>query len=264
MATFSVEGGDVSLGEDTGIRHFNGDPPTTADADKHMIVLYTIPHDLFDGISRGRCRQHCVNATQDKRTGELLDDMDWRPKGSCRHIDFSDDPFTEGTAVAICSNLVELALDSGPDMVLWAFSAQGWARAWALHTGREDAPNHNHTAMQADGSLRQVDSKGDYIMAEVEQAATASNMTLDSFTTLETVSTLNTDATAQISVERYCRLGTRIQGDETGNMVSVHLAEELNGIARMDVELGRGQSNENELSKTDSAMFRKNRNCIIS
>ncbi|KAJ3466042.1 hypothetical protein MRS44_006700 [Fusarium solani] len=167
VATFSVDGGDgMQLNSDEVATGCGSGPQKAMDADKQMIVFYTIPPDLFLAMSRGRSRHRWT------RTAE----------GSYSDIDFGD-PSSEATAypleirgqaVAICSNLVELALDSGPDMVLWAFSAQGWARAWALHAGREDA--FNHTVVQQDGSLRQVDREGDYAMAQVEQTSAASGV----------------------------------------------------------------------------------------
>ncbi|KAF4980094.1 hypothetical protein FZEAL_3815 [Fusarium zealandicum] len=242
IATFSVDGVD-SL-------QFNScgpDPPKAVDANKQIIVYYTIPPDMFLHISRDRSRHSVMTSTEDKETDGLSGWVDWRPEGSYRDMDFMDDPLTEGTAypleirgqpVAICSNLVELALDSGPDMVLWAFSAQGWARTWAMHTGREDA--FNHTVVQHDGSLRQVDSQGDYVMAEVEQVITASDVDAKShrpFGRSVTNITSSSPGWMKPSVERYRRLISGLQADGMGGTVRVDLVEEMNGLARMDVEL---------------------------
>ncbi|KAL2691482.1 hypothetical protein Neosp_001868 [[Neocosmospora] mangrovei] len=154
VATFSVDGGDgMQLNSDEVATGCGSGPQKAMDADKQMIVFYTIPPDLFLAMSRGRSRHRGMTA-EDIETDALSESMDWRSEGSYSDIEFGD-PSSEvtaypleirGQAVAICSNLVELALDSGPDMVLWAFSAQGWARAWALHAGREDA--FNHTVVQ--------------------------------------------------------------------------------------------------------------------
>lgn len=109
-------------------------------------------------------------------------------------------------------------------MVLWAFSAQGWARAWALDAGREDA--FNHTVVQQDGSLRLVDREGDYVMAQAEQTPAASEL-----------ATGTTSGWNQSWVERDCSLMSGEQGDEMDGTVSVELVEEANGIARIEVEL---------------------------
>ncbi|RSM05358.1 hypothetical protein CEP52_006301 [Fusarium oligoseptatum] len=220
VATFSVNGGDgMQLDSDEVATGCGSGPQKVMDmdADKQMIVFYTIPPDLFLAMSQG----------------------------SYGDIDFTGDPSSEATAkaypleirgqaVAICSNLVELALDSGPDMVLWAFSAQGWARAWALHAGREDA--FNHTVVQQDGSLRQVDREGDYAMAQVDQTSTTSGVDgkgLDG----GHVSTGTTFGWNQPGVERDRSMKSGEQGDGMDGTVSVELVEEVNGIARIEVEL---------------------------
>jgi hypothetical protein len=246
MATFSVIGGDDSLGQDVVARSLDVDPLRTSDTDKQMVVLYTIPHDLLAVISEGQCRQRCMIATQDKKEDKQLDSMYGRPKGNCNNIEFPDHPFAEeteypleirGQPVAICRNLVELAINSGPDMVLWAFSAQGWARAWALRAGCEDTPHC--TVVQADGSLRQVDSKGDYIMTEVDQTISELEVTLEPLSSLETAIERNAGSTAQIppAVESYYELSTRIPGEGSKRIISLELTDVLNRITRVSVEL---------------------------
>ncbi|KAF9773185.1 hypothetical protein IL306_009091 [Fusarium sp. DS 682] len=177
----------------------------SSDKDKQMIVLYMIPPDVFAVISQRQCRQHCMDVTQQEENGNLLDEMNSRPKGSCNEIDLGGDPFAEvttypleirGLPVAICCNLVELALNSGPDMILWAFSVQGWARAWALSVGHQDTPHR--TVVEADGSFRQVDSKGDYIMTEQEQAVAAPDVSFKILTSAEMALKLKQDTTGQI------------------------------------------------------------------
>ncbi|SPJ73440.1 uncharacterized protein FTOL_03170 [Fusarium torulosum] len=246
MATFSVIGGDDSLGEDVVAGSLDVDPPRTSDTDNQMVVLYTIPHDLLVVILEGRCRQRCMITTQDKKEDNQLDSMYGRPKGSCNNIEFPDHRFANeteypleirGQPVAICRNLVELAINSGPDMVLWAFSAQGWARAWALRTGCEDAPHR--TVVQADGSLRQIDSKGDYIMTEVNQIVSELEVTLEPLPGLEMALERNAGSTAQIppAVEQYYGLSTRIPGEGSKRIISLELADALNRITRVSVEL---------------------------
>ncbi|WZH41288.1 Calcium permeable stress-gated cation channel 1 [Fusarium acuminatum] len=242
MATFSVIGGDDSLGEDVVARSLDVDPPKTSDTDKQMVVLYTIPHDLLAVISEDRCRQRCMITTQDKKEDNQLASMYGRPKGSCNNIEFPDHPFTDeieypleirGQQVAICRNLVELAINSGPDMVLWAFSAQGWARAWAIHPGCEDAPHR--TVVQADGSLRKVDSKGDYIMTEVDQTVSELEVTLEPLSSLEMALERNAGSTAQIppTVEQYYAFSDKIPCEGSKRIINLELADVLNEITRV-------------------------------
>ncbi|EWY96505.1 hypothetical protein FOYG_05186 [Fusarium oxysporum NRRL 32931] len=204
MATFSVGSGYDSLGEDIFTRSINPDPSTSSDTDKQMVVLYMISPDVLAVISHGLCRQHCMNATQHDENGSLLVEIDSRPKGSCNEIDSEGDSFAEvttypleirGLPVAICCNLVELALDSGADMILWAFCVQGWARAWALRVGHQDTPHR--TVVEANGSLRQVDSKGDYNMTEEEQVVAAPDVSFKALTSAEIALKIKPDTTGQ-------------------------------------------------------------------
>lgn len=245
-ATFSVAGGDSSLGdpgECAGVTSIKLDPPESSDTDMQMIVLYTIPLDLFAVISEGRCRQMCMNATQYEEKGNVLGGMGERIKGGYSSIQFPGSPSTgktlprpveiRGQTVSVCHNLVELAMDSGPDTVLWAFSTQGWARAWALRSGR--GKTSNRAIVQADGTLRQVDFNGDYIMSDDDQIVTAPNVFVEPLTNLETALSTKTDAAFQLpQVERYHGCATRIlESDINESMVSIA----LNGIARVNMEL---------------------------
>ncbi|KAF5722794.1 calcium permeable stress-gated cation channel 1 [Fusarium mundagurra] len=206
MATFSVgSGGYDSPGEDILIRPINSNPSKFSDTDKQMIVFYMIPPDVLVVISHGLCRQHCMNTTQHGENGSLLAEIDSRPKGSCNEIDSEVDGFAEmttypleirGLPVAICCNLVELALDSGADMILWAFCQQGWARAWALRVDHQDTPHR--TVVEANGSLRQVDSKGDYNMTEEEQVVAAPDVSFKALTSAEIALKIKPDTTGQV------------------------------------------------------------------
>ncbi|KAF5605201.1 calcium permeable stress-gated cation channel 1 [Fusarium subglutinans] len=205
MATFSNGSGYDSPGEDISTRPINPDPSISSDTDKQMIVLYMIPPDVLAVISQGICRQHCMNVTQHDENGSLLVEIDSRPKGSCNEIDSEVDGFAQATTypleirglpVAICCNLVELALDSGADMILWAFCEQGWARAWALRVGHQGTPHR--TVVEANGSLRQVDSKGDYNMTEEEQVVSAPDVSFTALTNAEIALKIKPDTTGHM------------------------------------------------------------------
>ncbi|KAI7771097.1 hypothetical protein LZL87_004884 [Fusarium oxysporum] len=205
MATFSVGSGYDGPGEDIFTRLINPDPSISSDTDKQMIVLYIIPPDVLAVISQGLSRQHCIDATRHDGNGSLLVEINSRPKGSCNEIDSEGDSFAEvttyplevrGLPVAICCNLVELALDSGADVILWAFCVQGWARAWALRVGHQDTPHR--TVVEANGSLRQVDSKGDYNMTEEEQVVAAPDVSFKALTGAQIALKIKPDTTGQI------------------------------------------------------------------
>ncbi|KAF5657947.1 calcium permeable stress-gated cation channel 1 [Fusarium heterosporum] len=245
-ATFSVIGGDDALGEHADAMSSDVDPLLTSDMDRQTVVIFTIPHDLLAVTSGSLCRQHCLEATQYKNESEQMHVIDGRPKGSCSNIDFPDGPSAErathpieirGQAVAICRNLVELALNSGPDMVLWAFGAQGWTRAWALRAGCKD--ELHRTVVQADGTLRHVDSKGDYIMTELDQTVPELDVTFELLANLEMVLQRSTDPAAQVlpATEQYYGFSTSIPGEDNKRTVSLEFIDGLRGITRVSVEL---------------------------
>lgn len=252
IATFSVRSGDSArFGlDDEGVDPSHEDPPNgnNENYDKQMIVFYTIPPDMFHDISRSgsfTIRQPLTTAEDD--SGEEGSEwVNWWPEG--RHAVEFGDPFwnnsvypleVQGQPVAICHNLVELALDSGPDMVLWAFSAEGWARAWALRTGRGEGLSR--TMIQRDGSLRLVDPDGNFVMAGVEHPDVSDNNpragNLPPFDGPATVGTQMTSSWMNPRVERYRRLLTGWHGSRASGTLSVDVLEEISGIARMDVEL---------------------------
>ncbi|KAF7549625.1 hypothetical protein G7Z17_g6270 [Cylindrodendrum hubeiense] len=196
---------------------------------------------MFHNISQGSSVYQSRRATGNEEVETLSEWVNWRPEENYREIDVFDNPFQDSAAypleiqgqpVAICSNLVELALESGPDMVLWAFSAEGWARTWAMHVGREEA--FARASIQHDGSVRHVDPDGDTAMAEVEMADTseASGMAFPFLDGAECRTRWTNP-----SVERYRRLMAGRDGDRMSGTVSVDLVEEVSGITRMDVEL---------------------------
>lgn len=221
MATFSVQSGDA-------------DPQINDCSDKQIIVFYSIPPDMFQDISQTGPDSARQPETRPQEELEGVSEwLYWRETSQSS----DEDPLWDNTVypleiqgqpIAVCCNLVELAVDSGPDMTLWAFSAEGWARTWALDTGREV---FSHTAVQQDGSLRHVDPDGNFVMAGVEQPNMSDGpMVLSPF-----------DGTApsvtRPYVERYRRLLTGWENSPVSGTVSVDLVEEMSGIARMDVEL---------------------------
>ncbi|KAH7134228.1 hypothetical protein EDB81DRAFT_844817 [Dactylonectria macrodidyma] len=240
-AAFSVKGGDAMRLKSDEATSSKAAPQSGHGSDEQIVVFYTIPPDMFHDISQGSI---CPSKTgaENEEVETMSEWADWRPEERYREIDIFGDPFQasaaaypleiQGQPVAICSNLVELALDSGPDMVLWAFSAEGWARTWTMHVGREEV--FARTAVQHDGSVRHVDPDGDIVMAEVETSDTSdiAGMTLP----LLDGAACRTRWT-NTPRERYRRLLTGKHGDRMSGTVSVDLVEEVSGITRMDVEL---------------------------
>lgn len=211
-------------------------------SDYQIIMFYTIPPDMFQDIAR---------ASVNSNVGQRLVDRDesssewvsWRPEDNYYEIDIFRDNFNtnavyplevRGQAVAVCSNLVDIALDSSPDVVIWAFSAEGWARTWAMDTG--GSMPYTRTMVQSDGSLRYLDFAGDVIMAESDDPVTPSTATED-LAPFDGASTPTSTPSRRWHSPPDSRFRDRRTADRMSGTVSVELVEEVPGISRVDVEL---------------------------
>ncbi|KAH6895626.1 hypothetical protein B0T10DRAFT_222470 [Thelonectria olida] len=257
-ATFSVSSGESISAKSKEVTSItNQGPQRSMETDKQIVVFYTIPPDMFHDISQGNALMYPLTGDgaragreEDEAYRGSLEWIEWRPEEEYGEIDIFASMFrdslvypleVQGQSVAICSNLVELVLDSGPGMVLWAFSAEGWARTWSMDVGRQQA--FSHVAVQHDGSIRQVDPDDDIVMAEVEPDSTTSELRgMASHPVVDEVESLReTRWTQEFTiprVARYQRLMSSWEGDRMSGTVSVDLVEEVSGITRMDVELG--------------------------
>lgn len=241
VATFSVGSGYAQQGKGK-----DGKAAKT-EATMQCIVFYTVPPDMFHDISGGE-----VPATRSETRSDGLDTRggpvpaSWRSEESYHAIDVFSDPFQStsvyplevyGQPVAQCSNLVELSLESSPEMVIWAFSAEGWARTWALDSGENLSVMT--MSVQRDGSLRRLDIDGDVGMADADCGAPPASNTAD-LPIFDGAAGCSSDWTNP--PPEQCRLTTiGWETDMRSGTVSVDLMEEVSGISRMDVELRRGE-----------------------
>jgi hypothetical protein len=162
VATFAARRrGDLSF-SNTGLRNLG-----SRDSKEQLIVFYTVPPDIFHDMRRidAEARSTGYRSPEGRDPGRL------EPRYS--PIDIFSDPFGEnssypveihGHVVAACGNLTEIALNSSPNLIIWAFAAEGWAKTWVLNAGRNEPLLRS--AAQRDGSIRQVDADGDVIMTD--------------------------------------------------------------------------------------------------
>lgn len=155
-----------------------------------------------------------------------------------------------GQIVAKCRNLVEVAVDSSADILIWGFSAEGWGAAWAMETGKD--MYMTRAAVQKDGSIRYVDSSGDVMIGGVDIIPPTPALPVDGLPLLDGASASNPPLHSRPvrlpRVQRGQRPTRRdgivragqMAGDRMSGTVSVDLVEEVSGIARVDVELRRG------------------------
>ncbi|KHN98957.1 uncharacterized protein MAM_03419 [Metarhizium album ARSEF 1941] len=222
-------------------------PPNTRDAvpNKQVVVFFTVPPDLFHDLSHGNAgRPLTTEMLSDERTRRQSTSEPWQVEESYGEVDVFSDAFRDmpscpleiwGQTITIHEDLTEIALDSSPEMVVWAFSSSGWAKAWAVDSGRSEPLTM--TAIQQDGGVRLVDKDGDGPMAHGEGSSVmeAPHVAggVDPFD-----GTVGTNFVERRSAFERAGWYTRARGsDRMSGTASVDLIEGVNGIVRLDVQL---------------------------
>lgn len=219
------------------------------DSKKQLIVFYTVPPDIFYDLRH--------KDSEARSTGYHSPGLREAGRSEPRYgpIDVFSDPFGEnsvypleidGHVMATCGNLTEIALNSSPDLIVWAFAAEGWAKTWVLDTGRREPIMRS--AAQRDGSIRQVDADGDVIMVDSlplpESSSEMSSLDFNLFDGAPISDTEGEPVTSKTTTVRRCH-GKRhhVRGDiwemqdHMDDTLSIDLVEEVGSITRLDVEL---------------------------
>ncbi|KAG0651194.1 Calcium permeable stress-gated cation channel 1 [Hyphodiscus hymeniophilus] len=79
----------------------------------------------------------------------------------------------KGQKIGKLRNLVDLAIDSGPSMNIWAFSNEGVAKVWQIDDGRLDG-FVTERRVSRDGTIRMVDRDGDIEMSDAPRLSSTS------------------------------------------------------------------------------------------
>ncbi|KAL6799975.1 hypothetical protein J3E68DRAFT_435453 [Trichoderma sp. SZMC 28012] len=222
----------------------SSDTGATEDTNQQLIVFYTVPPDVFHDIRRAdaEARSAGYRPPESRRFGQQ--------EPTYGYINLMSDPFGQdshypvevyGQVVATCGNLTEIALNSSPDLIIWAFAAEGWAKTWALNTGKNE-PIIN-SAAHRDGSVRQADPDGDVVMAGPAPPETPSELSSLDFNLFDGSPISNSDREPTVlgpySHGRRCHMLGEIwdmQGGEAEAM-RIDLVEEIGSITRVDIEL---------------------------
>jgi hypothetical protein len=144
-----------------------------------MIVFFTVPPDLLYDLTYGdpMIQEPNLDRLKGPRSRVQSASDPWQVEESYGTLDEFDGLLRDnasrpveicGQTITACDSLVEIALDSSPDMVVWAFSSLGWAKTWSLDMGRPG--RLTTTAIQQDGSVHVVDRDGDVAMARSDDA----------------------------------------------------------------------------------------------
>ena len=71
-----------------------------------------------------------------------------------------------GQEIGRCHGVVDLAIDAGPEMTIWAFGKEGLAKTWQVDDGTFDASTDRRILVMRDGTIRESDASGDIQMVE--------------------------------------------------------------------------------------------------
>jgi hypothetical protein len=218
--------------------------PATTQPSKNVLVFYSVPPDMFSDMSRTGAD---TNANAEAASGRIesfvypvSDWANWWPEPNLQSqlhsLETGDlfDPFRtssvypleiRGQVVATCAGVVNIAIDSGPEILLWAFGIDGWARCWKLNVG--DDTILNRTAVLRDGSIRQVDGDNDIAMVSIPEIAAAEQLAFD-------LQPRSLDGTFSPNMVREPDRWSR---DRMSGTVSVDLIHEARGVMRIDIQL---------------------------
>lgn len=72
-----------------------------------------------------------------------------------------------GQYICNCEQVVGLAVDSGPDMVIWTFGSNGLAMSWRFDDGK--SLEHQAFTVMPDGTIRARDNEGDISMDDASE-----------------------------------------------------------------------------------------------
>lgn len=71
-----------------------------------------------------------------------------------------------GQKIGKCHGVVDLAIDAGPEMTIWAFTKEGLAKTWQIDHASLEAADDRRTLVMCDGTIRRIDAGGDIEMVD--------------------------------------------------------------------------------------------------
>ncbi|CZR51121.1 uncharacterized protein PAC_00996 [Phialocephala subalpina] len=147
---------------------------------EQSIWLFSVPKDVFtanQGTQPGSSTPAWFSSTS-SREAQNTDWIKWWPDDGLQEwLNHVQDPVPgilprsiwpvkiRGQKIGTCTGLVDLAIDSGPQMAIWAFIKGGIATVWKLDDGKYDGVKG--IWVQRDGTVRESDRDGDVELLDV-------------------------------------------------------------------------------------------------
>ncbi|TVY15076.1 hypothetical protein LARI1_G006132 [Lachnellula arida] len=157
--------------------------------DEQSVWLFSVPADIFAAdqirnLSGGP--SWSVGPETSPKHMEWL--QWWADDGTQEFLHRNQDPVAgfhprsswpvkiKGQEIGRCQGIVDLAVDSGAHMIIWAFSKQGIAKVWKINTGERDSVRS--LSVVRDGTVREHDEDGDVEMVDAPSPSIGSQKPL--------------------------------------------------------------------------------------
>ncbi|KAI9053304.1 hypothetical protein LZ554_002267 [Drepanopeziza brunnea f. sp. 'monogermtubi'] len=155
-------------------------------SDEQSIWLFSVPCDIFT-CSQAKPASSTTaawlgNSSSREAAPAEQEWMNWWPNdGLQQWLSNTQDPVpdmsstsvwpvkTEGQRIGTCKGLVDLAIDSGPHLVVWAFSRTGTAKVWRVDDGQSHPVQR--ILVVRDGTVRITDESGDLEMVDAASSS---------------------------------------------------------------------------------------------
>lgn len=141
---------------------------------EQSIWLFSVPSDIF---ATDQTRNLPSGPVGSEKELKHMDWLEWWPKDGMREfLNREEDPIPglhprspwpvriKGQEIDRCQGIVDLAIDSGAHMIVWAFSKEGIAKVWKLDVG--ECGNVKSLSVARDGTVRNHDDDGDIEMID--------------------------------------------------------------------------------------------------
>ena len=151
---------------------------------EQKVWFFVVPGDVFaaNQSSQTMVRGPWLKSSSSYFT-KNLEWMNWWPDDGLQEwINHSQDPVQgvlprsvwpvkiKGQEIGALQGLVDLAIDSGPSMTIWAFSKEGMAKVWQIDDGKLDV-SVTERLVARDGTIRELDGEGDVEMSDAPSSS---------------------------------------------------------------------------------------------
>lgn len=146
---------------------------------EQAIWLFSVPRDVF-ATNQGSQSPLSTSSFLRSKSGQESGSSEWinwwPDDGLQEWLNYARDPIAgilprsvwpvkiRGQQIGTCSGVVDLTIDSGSNIAIWAFDKHGIATVWKIDTGRNESLKR-HCVMR-DGTVREIDGEGDVEMVD--------------------------------------------------------------------------------------------------